>query len=337
MALIVVVEDDPGTRMLIASVLKKEGHDVLTADNGSQGMAVIRGRRPDLILSDVEMAPMNGFELLAAIRNDPVARGTPVILLTSLHERAHIRIGMTSGADDYLTKPFRASELRDAVLAQLGKRELQNAIQAAALDHAVQKALEAHTHELSRVYDGVWPPRWMSAGLRPKARKATKPLFRAASLPSPSTTIPFCQSDCRSISWPNWSSASTAASATRSTSLAHGICRFSGAGWVPYLLTATTRTPSPTIFGRSGRRSASATLRAVCASSPNLGWTRPRLLVLASRSPFTMGPCCWRPCKTPCMMRHHRPSRWGRQQPPPCRSIATSRNSGGPSAPAPVF
>lgn len=153
MALIVVVEDDPGTRMLIASVLKKEGHDVLTADNGSQGMAVIRGRRPDLILSDVEMAPMNGFELLAAIRNDPVARGTPVILLTSLHERAHIRIGMTSGADDYLTKPFRASELRDAVLAQLGKRELQNAIQAAALDHAVQKALEAHTHELSRVYE----------------------------------------------------------------------------------------------------------------------------------------------------------------------------------------
>lgn len=153
MALIVVVEDDPGTRMLVASVLKKEGHDVLTADNGAQGLAIVRGRRPDLVLSDIEMAPMNGFELLAAMRNDPVVRGTPLVLLTSLHERAHMRIGMTSGADDYLTKPFRPSELRDAVLAQLRKRELQSAIQAAALDQAVQKALEAHTHELSRVYE----------------------------------------------------------------------------------------------------------------------------------------------------------------------------------------
>lgn len=153
MALIVVMEDDAGTRMLIASVLKKDGHEVLTAENGAQGLAVVQSRRPDLIISDVQMPELNGFQMLAAVRQDPAIAATPVILLTSLQERAHMRIGMTTGADDYITKPFRPAELREAAAAQLNKRVMQANLQSMAVESAVQAALEEQRHHLAKLYE----------------------------------------------------------------------------------------------------------------------------------------------------------------------------------------
>jgi DNA-binding response OmpR family regulator len=125
MALIVLMEDDAGTRMMVASVLKRDGHVVLGAEDASKGLELVRQNSPELIISDVQMPGMNGFQMLAGLRQDPANATTPVILLTSLQERAHIRIGMTTGADDYITKPFRPDELRAAVSAQLNKRNMQ--------------------------------------------------------------------------------------------------------------------------------------------------------------------------------------------------------------------
>jgi CheY-like chemotaxis protein len=153
MALIVVMEDDAGTRMLVASVLRKDGHEVLTAEDGQQGLALVLPNKPDLIISDVQMPNMNGFDMLAAVRKDPLTAAIPVILLTSLQERAHMRIGMTSGADDYITKPFRAAELREAVAAQLNKRVIQASVQAMAVDAAVQQALVDQKQQLSKLYE----------------------------------------------------------------------------------------------------------------------------------------------------------------------------------------
>jgi CheY-like chemotaxis protein len=153
MAQIVVMEDDAGTRMLIASVLKKDGHEVLAAEDGAQGLALVRGQCPDLVISDVQMPGMNGFDMLAEMRRDPSIAALPVILLTSLQERAHMRIGMTSGADDYITKPFRAAELRQAVDAQLNKRAVQASLQAMAVDTAVTIALEEQRHQLAKLYE----------------------------------------------------------------------------------------------------------------------------------------------------------------------------------------
>jgi CheY-like chemotaxis protein len=153
MALIVVMEDDAGTRMLVASVLKKDGHEVLAAEDGVQGLELLRPRQPDLIISDVQMPRMNGFEMLAAVRQDPATAAIPVILLTSLQERVHMRIGMTTGADDYITKPFRAVELRQAVSAQLNKRSVQASLQAMAVDAAVQQALAEQKHQLAQLYE----------------------------------------------------------------------------------------------------------------------------------------------------------------------------------------
>src|SRR5437868_1744117 len=98
MALIVLMEDDAATRMLVASVLKKDGHEVAAAEDGALGLALVRERQPDLIISDVQMPHMNGFQVLEAVRGDPGLVSTPMILLTSLQERAHMRIGMTTGA-----------------------------------------------------------------------------------------------------------------------------------------------------------------------------------------------------------------------------------------------
>jgi CheY-like chemotaxis protein len=153
MALIVLMEDDAATRTLVASVLKKDGHEVLTVENGRQGLALVEERRPDLVISDVQMPEMNGFEMLATLRQKQALAGTPVILLTSLQERAHVRIGMTSGADDYITKPFRAGELREAVAAQLNKRQMQASLQALAIDAAVSTALVEQRDELARLYE----------------------------------------------------------------------------------------------------------------------------------------------------------------------------------------
>ena len=146
MALIVVMEDDAGTRMLISSVLKKDGHEVVAAENGALGLELVQTRHPDLVISDVQMPGLNGFQMLSALRQDAAIAATPVILLTSLQERGHMRLGMNTGADDYITKPFRPAELREAAAAQLNKRVMQATLQGMAVDAAVK-------HQLAKLYE----------------------------------------------------------------------------------------------------------------------------------------------------------------------------------------
>ncbi len=153
MPLIVVMEDDAGTRMLVSSVLKKDGYEVLSAENGAQGMELVLEHRPALVISDIQMPQLTGIEVLAAIRKDVSVASTPVILLTSLQEREHMRLGMNTGADDYITKPFKPGELRDAVTAQLNKRVIQDNLQNMATDAAVHAALEAQKHKLAKLYE----------------------------------------------------------------------------------------------------------------------------------------------------------------------------------------
>ncbi len=119
MAKIVVLEDDASTRRLVGAVLRKFGHEAIEVDNGAEGLLTVLAEQPDLVISDVEMPKMNGFEVLCEIRNTPETADTPVILLTSLTSRADMRKGMSQGADDYITKPFEPVELMQSVRAQL--------------------------------------------------------------------------------------------------------------------------------------------------------------------------------------------------------------------------
>ena len=143
MPLIVVMDDDAGTRLLVSQVLKNDGYDVLAAVDGEKGLALIKTHRPDLIVSDVQMPLMDGFEVLENVRSDPAIAATPVILLTSLAERSHMRLGMTTGADDYLTKPFEPQELKDAVNAQLEKLVRLDVMRTLAVNTAVTDAVSS--------------------------------------------------------------------------------------------------------------------------------------------------------------------------------------------------
>ena len=153
MPLIVVMDDDAGTRMLVSQVLKKDGYDVLVADNGAAGLALIREHKPDLVVSDVQMPEMDGFQVVESVRADGDIAATPIILLTSLAERGHMRQGMTTGADDYLTKPFTPAELREAVNAQLNKLVRADVIRSMAVDTAVTAALSEQHDKISRLYE----------------------------------------------------------------------------------------------------------------------------------------------------------------------------------------
>ncbi len=125
MANIVVLEDDAATRLLIAGVLKKAGHQVSAIDNGAEGLLIILAEQPDLVISDVQMPKMTGFEVLQHLRLTPEVADTPVILLTSLSARSDMRTGMRQGADDYITKPFDPNELLESVNAQLQRVQLR--------------------------------------------------------------------------------------------------------------------------------------------------------------------------------------------------------------------
>ncbi len=127
MPLILVIEDDPTQRLLTSSVLRTAGYTVSEAVDGVEGLSQARTASPDLIVCDVMMPGLNGYELLTALRKEDPISTIPVILLSAMAKRSHVRIGMTSGADDYLYKPFRATELRESVKVLLAKKKLQRA------------------------------------------------------------------------------------------------------------------------------------------------------------------------------------------------------------------
>lgn len=119
--LIVAVDDEDAVRTLVRRML--HGYRVVDFDRPDAALAALRdGLHPDLILSDVQMPVMSGFELHVALRHLARLRSVPFVYLTALDQREHVRHGMGLGADDYLTKPFRAEELRAAVAARLDRR-----------------------------------------------------------------------------------------------------------------------------------------------------------------------------------------------------------------------
>jgi DNA-binding response OmpR family regulator len=108
---ILAVDDEPNIVRLIEVNLTRHGYTVDTANNGVQALEKIRAVRPDLIVSDVMMPEMDGFELLSTIRRDPALESLPVIMLTAKTQDKNVMEGYSRGADMYLTKPFNPAEL----------------------------------------------------------------------------------------------------------------------------------------------------------------------------------------------------------------------------------
>jgi two-component system chemotaxis sensor kinase CheA len=118
---LLVVDDAMTIRELQRAILERSGFRVRTAANGEDALAQLRSEPADLVLTDVEMPVMDGFELTSAIRSDPVLAHTPVLILTSLSAEADRQRGLDAGADGYIVKSgFDEKALVDAVDALLG-------------------------------------------------------------------------------------------------------------------------------------------------------------------------------------------------------------------------
>jgi DNA-binding NarL/FixJ family response regulator len=116
---VVVIEDEPEMRRNIVRLLRLEGYDPSEAPHGDAGLALVRERKPALVICDVMMPGMDGHAVLRAVRADPQLQATPFIFLTARADKADQRGGMNLGADDYVTKPFSNDDLLDAVAARL--------------------------------------------------------------------------------------------------------------------------------------------------------------------------------------------------------------------------
>ena len=123
MTKILVIEDADPLRNDIVEMLAFEGFDVASAENGIVGVEVAREYKPDLIICDIMMPELDGYGVLNALRKDDQMVTVPFIFLTAKTDRTDIRHGMGLGADDYLTKPFVASELLESIQARLDKRK----------------------------------------------------------------------------------------------------------------------------------------------------------------------------------------------------------------------
>lgn len=127
---ILVIEDESAVRSNILEMLEAEGFTVFEAEGGYAGVEVARRMRPDLILCDVMMADLDGYGVLAELRQQPETALIPFVFVTAKSSRADLRQGMTSGADDYLTKPFTQEELLGAIASRMSRQGQVQQLQA---------------------------------------------------------------------------------------------------------------------------------------------------------------------------------------------------------------
>lgn len=122
MADVLVVEDNYSTRHNIVNLLDKSGYKVCAAQSAEEALGIMQHETPDLIISDIMMPGMDGFELFNRINGDDKTEHIPFIFLTAKTEFSDLRDGMLAGADDYITKPFKALDLLKSVETRLKKK-----------------------------------------------------------------------------------------------------------------------------------------------------------------------------------------------------------------------
>ena len=120
---ILIIEDDPHIRLGLNKALQMEGYQVLTANDGEQGLWLAQTESPALIVVDIMMPKMNGFEVIAALRSE--GNETPLIVLSARTETQDKVRGLKLGADDYVEKPFALAELLARIERKLGSQTQQ--------------------------------------------------------------------------------------------------------------------------------------------------------------------------------------------------------------------
>ncbi|KPQ26979.1 response regulator transcription factor [Halomonas sp. HL-93] len=119
MARVLVVDDEPNILISLEFLMQQAGFDVVTAEDGEQAMTCVNQAKPDLILLDISLPGISGFDVLEQLRQDSTTATLPIIMLTAHGREVEREKGMALGADDYITKPFSTQALVEKVNALL--------------------------------------------------------------------------------------------------------------------------------------------------------------------------------------------------------------------------
>jgi len=124
MTKILIAEDEPDIRDLVAFTLRFAGYEVVTCSNGEEAVELANNEVPDLILLDVRMPRLTGYDACKQIKETPELKDIPVVFLSAKGQESEIQSGMDAGAEEYLLKPFAPDQLTDrvrSILAKFGK------------------------------------------------------------------------------------------------------------------------------------------------------------------------------------------------------------------------
>jgi two-component system alkaline phosphatase synthesis response regulator PhoP len=120
---ILVIEDDPATSRLVDYSLRHEGYQVITASNGLEGVRKALSESPDLVILDVMLPGMDGFEICHRLRSEPTTAHLPILMFSAKAQEIDKETGIKVGADDYLTKPAAPAEIVSRVEKLLAKKK----------------------------------------------------------------------------------------------------------------------------------------------------------------------------------------------------------------------
>jgi putative two-component system response regulator len=142
--LVVVVEDDPSVRLLLARILETEGYRVVAVGDGEAGLLAIGEHQPDLVILDLNMPRLDGYQVCRRLRADERTVALPVIMLTGHTTLADMVAGLDAGADDFISKPFRQAELLARIRSAFRMRQVVRRMdQAHSIVAALANAVEA--------------------------------------------------------------------------------------------------------------------------------------------------------------------------------------------------
>ena len=163
LARVLVVDDDENSRELSTRILSKRGYSVITADGGAAGIELAREQHPDIIVLDILMPGMDGWQVLETLREMPETSDIPIIMQSMLSER---ELGLSLGADDYLTKPVDKSDLPNAVRKLLPKLRLDGGVliieEGTALADLLNQAQGEEPFEIKQTADLDEAIQWLS-------------------------------------------------------------------------------------------------------------------------------------------------------------------------------